>query len=261
MKKSFRKIQLTVVFNFIALFGSVVVPIYWMVPTAARNTPIKFVPPPPPPDRGAAGTRGGAASRGCSTDQPMTALVPIYEETTNQANPVTKVWGLTTVELPTFWFFIPYQKASIKTMEFVVKDGTTKPSQTLYRSSVTPPQEPGIISIKLPSNVNSLQVGKTYNWFLKVRVECNPQLPPQLEYVEGWVQRVYPNSKLVDSLKGATQQQKAALYAENSIWYDALTTLAKLRLDKPKDTSLMADWNSLLKSVGLETLAKEPLVR
>jgi Domain of Unknown Function (DUF928) len=261
MKNDLRKIQLTAIFSLIALFSNIICPVYWMAPTAARNIPIKFIPPPAPPDRGAAGTRSGAASRGCSSDQPMTALVPVYEETTTQASPVTKVWGLTTAELPTFWFFIPYQKASIKTMEFVVKDETTKPSQTIYRSSVTPPPVPGIINIKLPSNVNSLQVGKTYNWFLKLKVDCNPQLPAQLEYVEGWVQRVNPNSKLASSLKSATQEQKVALYAENSIWHDALTTLAELRLDKPKDTTLMADWNGLLKSVGLENLANQPLVK
>ncbi|BAZ10257.1 hypothetical protein NIES4071_20720 [Calothrix sp. NIES-4071] len=260
MKNNLKKLQLTALFSLIA-FSSIFSPVYWLAPVAARNTPIKFTPPPAPPDRGAAGTRSGAASRGCSSDQPMTALVPVYEETTVQASPITKVWGLTTAKLPTFWFFVPYQKASIKTMEFVVKDETSKPSQTIYRNFVTPPSAPGIINIKLPSSVKQLQVGKTYNWFLKVKVDCNQQLPAQLEYVEGWVQRVNPNSKLVSSLSGATPQQKVALYAENSIWHDALTTLAELRLDKPKDTTLMADWNGLLKSVGLENLANQPFVR
>lgn len=262
MKNNLKKTQLTVLFSLIALFSSIVLPAYWMAPIgSARNTPIKFVPPPVPPDRGAAGTRGGSASRGCSGAQPMMALVPVYEGTTSQASPITQVWGLTTAELPTFWFFIPYQKASIKTMEFVLKDETTKPSKTIYRSPITPPEAPGIMSVKLPSNVNVLQVGKSYNWFMKLKVDCNPQLPAQLEYTEGWIQRVNPDSKLAVNLTGASPQQKATLYAENSIWHDALTTLAELRLEKPKDAALMADWNGLLKSVGLENVANQPLVK
>ncbi|BDA73737.1 hypothetical protein CAL7716_079030 [Calothrix sp. PCC 7716] len=262
MKNDLIKIQITALFSLIALFSNIVFSAHWTAPTAsAQNTPIKFIPPPPPPDRGAAGTRGGSASRGCSSDQPLMALVPVYEGTTTQAIPITQVWALTTAELPTFWFFVPHEKTSIKTMEFVLKDETNKPSKTIYRSFVTPPQAPGIINIKLPSNLSALQVGKSYNWFLKLKVDCNSQLPAQLEYVEGWVQRVKPNSKLVSNLAGASPQQKVMLYAENSIWHDALTTLAELRLSKPKDAALMADWNGLLKSVGLENLANQPLVK
>jgi hypothetical protein len=94
MKNDLRKIQITALFSLIALFSSTVCSTYWLAPTAsAQNTPIKFIPPPPPPDRGAAGTRGGSASRGCSSDQPLMALVPVYEGTTTQASPITQVWG------------------------------------------------------------------------------------------------------------------------------------------------------------------------
>lgn len=232
--------------------------------TPITNNPIKFSPPPPPPDRGATGDRGGAASRGCGNgNQSVIALVPIYEQKLKQeqteAVSITKVWGLTTVEHPTFWFFVPYEKSTIKTIEFVLKDESSKPSQTLYRASVVIPEKPGIISVRLPASTPPLQTGKMYHWFFKMKVICNPQQPVEREYLEGWVQRVNPNPKLANSLKQATVYQRVGLFAENGIWYDALTTLGELRRVKPQDANLATDWINLLQSVGLEKLANQPL--
>ena len=260
MKSYLQKIQLIAAFG-MALLGIVAYyPMIWMTPVAA--VPITFAPPPPPPDRGAAGDRGGAASRGCSVgNQSVIALVPLYKQTINQgetkAGSVTKVWGLTTEEYPTFWFFVPYKKSTIHSIEFVLKDESTKLSQTLY---LTKPEEPGIISIRLNATTPPLQVNKMYHWFFKMKIICNPQQPLERENVEGWVQRVNLNPKLVDNLKQATPQQRVRLYAKNGIWYDALTTLAELRLAKPKDPTLAVEWMNLLKSIDLENLAKQTLI-
>lgn len=264
MRSYWQKTQLIAVFG-IALLGIIgYYPMIWMTPVSA--TPITFSPPPPPPDRGVPGDRGGAASRGCGAgNQSITALIPVYEQTLKQGKPeavsVTKVWGLTTEEYPTFWFFVPYKKSTINSIEFVLKDESSKPSQTLYQTIVTIPEVPGIISIRLSATTPPLQVDKMYHWFFKMKVICAPQQPAEREYVEGWVQRINPNLKLANSLKQATPQQRIGLYAENGIWYDALTTLAELRLAKPQDPTLVAEWMNLLKSVDLENLAKQPLLR
>ncbi|MBW4617486.1 MAG: DUF928 domain-containing protein [Desmonostoc vinosum HA7617-LM4] len=236
------------------------------LPIPTHFASIKFTPPPPPPDRGAAGTRGGTASRshGCSIDnQTITALVPMYEQTVSQRKeefiPITKVWGLTNLEHPYFLFFVPYKISSIANIEFVLKEETNNQSQTLYRSFLTPPASPGIIKVDLPTTT-PLQIGKMYQWFFKVKVKCNPRQPITLDYVEGWVQRVSQNSALTEQLKQATPQQKVTLYAANGIWYDALMTLAELRFANTKDESLLAKWISLLNSVGLEKLANQPLI-
>jgi hypothetical protein len=266
MKIYWQKIQFIAVLRMIlwGIIGYSPVMMIWMTSVAA--TPKKFSPPPPPPDRGAAGDRGGAASRGCGVgNQSVIAIVPVYKETLNQGQTetisVTKVWGLTTKEYPTFWFFVPYQKSLIDSIEFVVKDESGKLSQTLYRTVVTIPETPGIISIPLSATTPSLQVDKMYHWFFKIKIICNPQQPPEREYVEGWVQRVNLNPKLVNSPTQETPQQSVKLYAENGIWYDALTTLAELRLAKPQDPTLAVEWMNLLKSVDLENLAKQPLIK
>jgi Domain of Unknown Function (DUF928) len=260
--KNFKKRQFTIVLVF--LFSLVLqtnfMNVMAQMPNNQMATPIKFMPPPPPPDRNAAGDRGGAASRGCGSENSLVALVPIYQQTINSGKgesvSLTKVWGLTTSNYPTFWFFIPYQNSSIAAMEFVLKDESIKPNQTIYSSQLTPPTAPGIISVNLPTTVTQLQSDKMYHWFLKLKVKCDQQ-PPVSEYVEGWVQRVNLNSNIVNLLKQETPQQQAAIYAENGIWYDSLTTLAQLRLVKPQDTTIATDWKNLLKSVGLEKFANQ----
>ncbi|MEH1940469.1 MAG: DUF928 domain-containing protein [Nostoc sp.] len=262
--KSYWQIKLIAVFGMASLGILGYYPMIWMTPVAA--IPTAFSPPPPPPDRGATGDRGGGASRGCGvSNQSAIAIVPVYKDTLKQeqteAVSVTKVWGLTTEEYPTFWFFVPYKKSAIYSIEFVLKEESSKLSQTIYRTIVTIPETPGIINIPLNATTPSLQVDKMYRWFFKMQIICNPQQPPQREYVEGWVQRVNLNPKLVDSAKQATPEQRVKLYAENGIWYDALTTLAELRLAKPQDPTLTVEWMNLLKSVDLENLAKQPLVK
>ncbi|MEH1909026.1 DUF928 domain-containing protein [Nostoc sp.] len=285
MKNYCTKIQLIAAFVGMAWLGIIgSSPMIWMTPSAA--IPVAYSPappppdrgeptdrgaaasrvrfsPPPPPDRGAAGDRGGAASRGCGvSNQSIIALVPVYKQTLKreetEAVPVTTVWGLTTEKHPTFWFFVPYKKSTIHSIEFVLQDESAKLSQTLY---LTKPEEPGIISIRLNATTPPLEVNKMYHWFFKIQINCNPQQPPEQEYVEGWVQRVNLNPKLVDISKQATPQQRVKLYAENGIWYDALTTLAELRLAKPEDRTLAVEWMNLLKSVDLENLAKQPLLK
>ncbi|MEA5567737.1 DUF928 domain-containing protein [Anabaena sp. UHCC 0399] len=226
---------------------------------------VKFIPPPPPPDRSAAGSRSGAASRGCDAgSQTVTALVPTYQQTINQDQqavvPITQVWGLTNAEHPDFFFFVPYNASSIANIEFVLQEQTQNKSKTVYRTYLTPPESPGIMSVHLPPGEASLQVGTMYHWFFKVRVQCSQKLPLKLDYAEGWVQRVNQNSTLTEQLKQAELQQKVTLYATNGVWYDAIASLAELRLTNPENESLLTKWTTLLHSVGLEEIANQPLI-
>ncbi|WP_156113992.1 DUF928 domain-containing protein [Myxosarcina sp. GI1] len=233
---------------------------------------IEFVPPPPPPDRSAAGDRGEAASRGCiNSEQPLTALVPSYQQTIHlnkeETIPVTKVWGLTTSEYPTFWFLIPFKHREISSMEFVLKDESQQPSKTIYRNLLTIPETPGIISIATKHHAPSLKISQTnqpkmYHWFLKVRVKCNPQQPAKLHFVEGWIERTNLNWEFGDRLEQLTAIEKAAFYAKKGIWHDAVTNLAELSLANPGSDrqNYAAEWKSLLQSVDLEILANYPLL-
>ncbi len=239
---------------------------------APEANSIKFIPPPPPPDRSAAGDRGEAASRGCgNSDQSLMALVPSYQETINlnqkETIPVTKIWGLTTSEYPTFWFFVPYEQSTISSMEFVLKDESQKPTKTIYRKFLTKPENPGIISISADTNTLPLEISrkkqnKMYHWFFKVRVKCNSQQPAILHFVEGWIERTDLTSDLGEHFEQLTSLEKVAFYAEKGIWHDAITNLAELSLTNPQDNNVnfLAEWKSLLQSVDLDNLANYSLI-
>ncbi|MGH2415731.1 MAG: DUF928 domain-containing protein, partial [Microcystaceae cyanobacterium] len=184
-----------------------------------------------------------------------------------QRGEITKVWGLTAAERATFWFDIPYAKEAIASMEFVLQDNST-PASEIYRAQLTVPDQPGIISVRLPSSMPPLRAGELYQWFFKVRLNCDakpaanqPAVKQQIskEELYGWVQRISPSPTLAEQLQQATPQQRATVYIENGIWYDALTTLAELRLTNLQSSAPTEDWQNLLKAVGLEGLATKPL--
>lgn len=213
------------------------------------------------PDTGAPGGRQGAGSRGSST--PLTALVPEVKQTLGKGPgenlAVTHVWGLTVAEYPTFWFYVPDLSTSIGSVEFVLQD---QAGNEVYQTPVTLPERTGIVSLPLPSTAAPLEVGKMYHWYFKIY--DNPQSPSDPiapVFVEGWVQRVSLNPTLKSQLAAATPQQRSALYAANGIWYDALTSLAELRLVEPEDAALTADWADLLQSVGLNEIASKPMLQ
>jgi hypothetical protein len=214
--------------------------------------------PPPPPNRGAPGNRGEGASRGCTiNNQPLMALVPSTEQTVDTAT-LTQVWGLTSVDHPSFWFHLPYDPTKLSSIEFVLQ---TEQDQTIYRTTVPLPATAGIMQVQLPSTINPLEPDQRYHWFFKVRASCQPNQAPMLSYVEGWVQRTRLDPALDRQIAEAAPLQKATLYAENGIWYDALTTLAELKLAAPEDQAIAQDWTNLLKAIGLENLATQPLIR
>lgn len=224
---------------------------------------LRLVDPPLPPSGTPVGRRRGAAGRGgfgnCSLNPPLTALVPAIEQPTGKGKAVY-VWGKTMAAYPTFWFYIPNSRSSLRSVEFVLQD---EQDNDVYRTSVRVPQRQGIISLRLPSTSTPLKMNHNYHWFLKTEMAlvCGRQQPVIVkDAVEGWVQRVQPHLNLASQLKVATPQQQISLYATNGFWYDALNTLAQLRQQKPEDVTLRANWRELLQSAGLSEIASKSLI-
>jgi hypothetical protein len=215
---------------------------------------------PAPPSRGIpTGRYRGGASRGVcpKTNPELTALVPFKEETLIRAigpETIARVWGLTSASHPTFWFYMPYDNRLGFPVEFALQD---EDGNDVYRTGVDLPTKPGIVRVTLPSTVPALEAGQVYHWYFKVYCAQKQQgVPIQ---VEGVVLRITPDRALQKQIESATPLQKVALYAENHLWYDTVTTLADLRSAKPEDPALMADWHSLLKSIQLSDVADAPL--
>lgn len=206
-----------------------------------------FAAPPPRPDIGAPSRRTGAGGRGCeevsmlasSSDKLLIALVPIYSGS-------ELVWGRTTVEHPTFWFYVPYKRPA--TGKFVLRD---KEGKLFYQVDVTLPETPGVVSLSLPSTAPALERDKQYHWYFKIY--CQSGQPPL--FVDGWITRNSLNPAIERQLETATILQRVALYAANGFWYEALTSVAELRRTNPN----APEWAALLRDVGLDAIATEPL--
>jgi hypothetical protein len=226
--------------------------------------------PPLPPNRGIAGNRSGAASR-ISTREPLeessnsnrrlTALVPEYKNSTDPRKfkpELTKVWGLTENEHPTLWFYNPYAQDSIAQIDFVLRNRDNSVERVVYQSSIPLPKNPGIMNVTLPETSESLAINKLYQWELKLTMKRQRD---RVVSVKGWIQRVDLAPQLSDQINEVLPAQAAALYAENGLWYDALSTLATLRQARSQDPSIQQDWKNLLKSVDLGRLANKPFVK
>lgn len=226
-------------------------------PSGQSNEALIFAAPPPPADIGEPGRRSEAGSRrvceemdgqrSMSEKKLLTALVPVYPD--YQPLNSELVWGATTAEHPTFWFYVPYQPPFSGTFTLRDKDG-----KLVYQTDVTLPKTPGVVSLPLPSTASPLKVGEQYHWYFKVYCKPQQQQPPV--FVEGWIQRNSLNPALESQLEKATPRDRVALYATNGFWYEALTVASQLRRTDPK----ALDWAALLQSVGLDNIAKEPIV-
>jgi hypothetical protein len=232
-------------------------------PQQGTSRPVFVFPKTPERLSPVSGRRAGMGSRdNCpAVSTALTALVPLRNEqkASKQTDKSTSgiVGGLTTFERPTFWFYVPYTQNLTASAEFILQDSA---GNDVYKNAIALPPKPGIIGVSLPSNT-SLQVGKTYRWYLKVR--CNQQQTASVPiYVEGDIQRVNLDSRVIQQLEAAVDpRQKVAIYAANGIWFDSLTMLAQLRQKNPNDASVAEDWQSLLRSVNLDNVATAPLVK
>jgi hypothetical protein len=210
---------------------------------------LNFTPPPPPSVGAPTGRRKGGASRGsCQKYEALTAIVPLVGEL---------VWGLTVAERPTFWFFLPEPLTAEFPVEFVVQD---EADNYVYKTSFRVPEtQSGVVSLFIPPTSATLESGKLYRWSFSIY--CDRKKPSTSVFVQGSVQRVSLDPTLQRQLETAIPREQVALYAANGIWYDALTNLVQLRQTHPEDASLIADWKSLLESVGLQAIAQQPIVQ
>lgn len=213
-----------------------------------------------PPNKPSGRQQGGSSRGNCpATRKHLVAVVPSTTQkiknsrTKNPALAVwSAVWGLTTSGHPTFVFYVPYALNPDLPLIFVLQNSAR---ENIYQTSIkaTIPQS-GFVSVSLPVTQKPLEINQFYRWFFVV--DCAHESSP---LVEGWVQRTVPSPALSKSLKNADGQQRVALYAANGIWYDAISTLSALRRREPKNSQFMADWVSLLESVGLKEIATEPV--
>ncbi|MEA5522575.1 DUF928 domain-containing protein [Limnoraphis robusta] len=204
-------------------------------------------------------TAGGASRTGfncpvLSEDQTeLTALVPAFSQPNNISSDFT---GLTTEASPKFYFFVPAMAA--QEAVFSLKD---QKGQDVYQTSIPLSGKTGILSVKLPSDAPSLKIGQSYRWSFGIICQTqSPQNQPEVVFVTGEIRRVKADSALARQLQQLTPLEKAALYAQNGIWFESIEILANLRQTQPENSMLTSKWQELLQSVGLEEIANQPFI-
>lgn len=206
---------------------------------------------------------------------------PCFEGTKNLLAllPASRM-GETIAEYPTIFWYMPKisskdADAKAPGIEFVLKvpdeqQDSDKPISIIYSAKYALAKSPegvvgapGIMSLSLtPSSFSSLsplEIDKEYYWELTTSCDyTDPDKSDEIT-VSGRIKRVEPDPTLARRIQQATPQERVALYAENKLWYETLTSLVELRRAKPDDQNLKDAWDKLLSSVGLDIISKEPL--
>lgn len=203
----------------------------------------------PPKDGAPTKTEGAASRNGGICHQNSKALhqsiIPLLP---------ANHYGLTVAEHPTFFVYVP--QTSAQKALFVLKD---EKEDYYYQKTVPIPRTAGIVSFKLPTDAPVIEIGKGYKWSFVII--CGESLEPDSPGVEGRIQRIELNPALSNQLEKLSLLERAASYGKDGIWYDTLTSLAELRRSQSNDVTLAANWEELLKAVGLEAIASEPLLQ
>ncbi len=206
-----------------------------------------------PPDfsgTGRSGNRVGGASRrgGCPAPMaPMTPLVPIDAD----------YGGKTTQAQPTFWVYIPYALDEDSPVTFAIHD---EDGSDLYQTTFITTAVAGVYGFELPPSVE-LAVDTYYDWY--VLVYCNDPLREDVPaFASGWVQRVaLPDGLEAERLDALSPTEVSDAFANQLIWYDALTPLGDALRDSQDPATLQAAWSELLElpSVKLGEFAEFPV--
>jgi hypothetical protein len=103
-----------------------------------------------------------------------------------------------------------------------------------------------------------LENGNKYKWSLAIILNADNHSEDLV--VDGAIERQQVNPELAELLQQGSASDRISLYTINNFWYDALATLYQARQADPNNSSLVEDWTSILESIDLGRIAKEPLV-
>ena len=199
-----------------------------------------------PPKRNTPQRTEGTGVRSSVGFQCATSPAPLFIAT---IAPTTHV-GETIAARPTLYAYFTGTEA----IEVRVRPvGSLKP---LWKQVMMPPQ-PGFVAIPYPGDAPELAIGKAYQW--SVEVVCDPKRPARNQgYTLASLTRVEAAAHLTALLEKATTAiDKAQVYANQSLWYEAIDTLASASLSNPKDAALRNQLIELLEQGGLTKAAKQ----
>ena len=184
-------------------------------------------------------------SRGAAADEPTIAVLsPDQVALTIQARPTL------------YWYQSKDSKAACEVT--LVQHHTPKP---LLLLTTPAPSTAGVHSFRLANFGVELKPGAIYSW--SVAVVLDPASRSADVVANGVIKRIPETPELAAELAAAPDHSKPAIYARNSLFYDALQSLSDQIDQSPQDQTLRDRRAKLLAQIGLKDvkfadLAKTP---
>jgi Domain of Unknown Function (DUF928) len=205
------------------------------------------------------GTIGRGKPKTCpKTALPLAALVPFTGKSGEEVS-----FAQTVSERPVWWFYSPYDRATKFEATLLVKNPMT--NAVVASETISLSEKPGIIRVQFPSTAPALQPDVLYQWSFQV----NCELPPPKTF--GWVQRL--DRPPLSPSKPSSFEAQFEHYAQQGLWFEALTTLGDRRLAQPQDKAAETAWQALLAEMydaidppspemqsQLRSIAQQPIV-
>lgn len=165
---------------------------------------------------------------------------------------------VTISERPTVYFLIPKVDGNVS-FTLTEEDIKSDKGRRIYTTTFYLKSKAGIIAFKIPDHVQGLKLGKNYSWRFTKNFTSND--PTDLEVI-GSMRRVLPNQNLVTQLKKISLPiERAALFAQEGIWYETVQILAEALQGNPKNPEVISEWNELLKSAKLNRVLPYTFVK
>ncbi len=168
--------------------------------------------------------------------------------------------GYSTDPYPAFQWYMPRNNASH--VEFNLYEVVSEEDgiyQPIYQAAFLPSPRAGIATLRLPQTTGLAPLNSDTHYYWSVDVYC-PDESTALMTAEGFVEVLAPDPSLADALANSSGVERAAIAAENSVWFDATRALTERLQVHPNDPEAIESWQILLESIGLENIAEAPLL-
>jgi hypothetical protein len=164
-----------------------------------------------PPVRGAPASRVGGGSRGVGTELPRIYVLAPADI------------GFTTKGKPDLYWFASDPTAAKVLLTVYTED----PAKPLLEQALAAVSAAGIQRVKLSDYAVELQPRTEYKWRVTL-IDENPNRPARA-VASGTIQRTGTWPKLLGRLQnqGTDPIERARIYAEEGLWYDALESIGQ----------------------------------
>lgn len=126
----------------------------------------------------------------------------------------------------------------------------------MVTEKIFPRPAAGIMAMAVPPGLPELVPGRQYQW--SVTLLCNPNSPDANPIALAQVERIQPQPALMQQLQSAVEaSDRAQIYAQNQLWYDALATLWVDHQQHPENPTLQQAVLALLQQMGQTEVAEQ----